>query len=69
MAIFPPYITVLFFFKGKQLNSGLFSHREMHLKQAVCPVLLTPHSINIIFFLRIHQAEVKLDFIASTTEL
>lgn len=66
---FSLYKTVLFFFKGKQLTSGLFSPREMHLKQAVCPVLLTPSSINIIFFLRIHQAEVKLDFIASTAEL
>lgn len=63
------YKPVRFFIKGKQLNSGLFSQREMPLKRAVCPVLLTPSSINIIFFLRIHQAEVKLDFIASTAEL
>lgn len=57
-------------FSSKESSSiHVFSPREMPLKQAVCPVLLTPTSINIIFFLQIHQAEVKLDFIASTVEL
>lgn len=58
------------FFSSKESSSiHVFSPWEMPLKQAVCPVLLTPTSINIIFFLQIHQAEVKLDFIASTAEL